>query len=69
MSKKKMSDKVKEVQAYLETKGIVVAETTIVDTAIDLVRRNGSGLYAFVCEIERKKNENRRFEEGFRKRQ
>jgi hypothetical protein len=58
-----MSEKVKEVQAYLETKGIIVAETTIVDTAIDLVGRNGVGLYAFVCELERKKNEHRRLEE------
>jgi hypothetical protein len=50
-----MSEKVKEVQDYLETHGIIVAETTIVDAAIDIVRRNEYGLYAFVCELERKK--------------
>jgi hypothetical protein len=48
------TDKVKEVQKYLENRGIIVAETTIVDTAIDLVRRTGPGLYAFVCELERR---------------
>jgi hypothetical protein len=55
-----MSEKVKEVQTYLENRGIIVAETTIVDTAIDLVRRNGVGLYAFVCELERKGEKNDR---------
>lgn len=58
-----MSEKVKEVQIYLENHGIIVAETTIVDTAIDLVKRNRVGLYAFVWEFERKKNEHRRLEE------
>jgi hypothetical protein len=53
--KEKMSEKVKEVQDYLETQGIIVAETTIVDTAIDLARRNRLGLEAFVRELERKK--------------
>jgi hypothetical protein len=61
--KRKMSEKVKEVQIYLENHGIIVAETTIVDTAIDLVRRDRLGLEAFVCELERKKNEHRRLEE------
>jgi hypothetical protein len=50
-----MTEKVKEVQDYLETQGIIVAETTIVDTAIYLVRRNELGLYAFVRELEKEK--------------
>jgi transposase-like protein len=51
------TEKVKEVQEYLENRGIIVAETTIVNTAIDLVRRNGPGLYAFVCALERGKRD------------
>jgi hypothetical protein len=48
-----MTEKVKEVQDYLETQGIIVAETTIVDTAIYLVRRNELG--AFVRELEKER--------------
>lgn len=59
-----MSEKVKEVQTYLENHGIIVSETTMVDTAIDLfVRRNGLGLYAFVRALEKTQNEHRRPEE------
>jgi hypothetical protein len=44
------TEKVKEVQEYLETKGIVVAETTIIDAAIKIATRWG-GKYTFVCEL------------------
>lgn len=53
-----MNDTVKEVQDYLEQKGIIVAETTIVNAAIDLVRRLGAGDYTFFCELKNVK-ENR----------
>lgn len=46
--------KVKEVQKYLETKGIVVAETTIIDAAIHIATRWG-GNWAFVCEFRKEK--------------
>ncbi len=49
------TEKVKEVQEYLETKGIVVAETTIIDAAIRIATRWG-GNAVFICEF-RKKNE------------
>jgi hypothetical protein len=51
---KKMSKKVKEIQEYLETKGIVVAETTIIDAAIKIATRWG-GNEVFVCEFEKEK--------------
>lgn len=50
-----MSEKVKEVQDYLKSKGIVVAETRIVDMAIDLARRLGAGDWTFACEAEARK--------------
>lgn len=49
-----MSDKVKEVQNYLEKRGIVVAETTIIDAAIKIATRWG-GNEVFVCEFEKGK--------------
>jgi len=45
-----MPDKVREVQDYLKKRGIFVAETTIVNTAIDLARRWG-GNAVFVGEL------------------
>jgi hypothetical protein len=51
-----MSGKVKEVQDYLKTKGIIVAETSIVDMAIDIAERLGPGRFVFASEaIWRKK--------------
>ena len=50
-----MSNKVKEIQDYLKTKGYVVAETSIVDMAIDLARRLGAEEYTFLCEHLRRK--------------
>jgi hypothetical protein len=47
-----MNKKVKEVQDYLEKKGFKVAETTIIDMAIDLTRRLGAGDWTFACEAE-----------------
>lgn len=44
------ADKVKEVQDYLEERGIIVAETTIINAAIDLARRWG-GNAVFVGEL------------------
>lgn len=51
-----MSDKVKEVQNYLEKQGIVVAETTIIDAALRIATRWG-GNGVFVCEFRKEKNE------------
>ena len=42
--------KVKEVQDYLKTKGISMAETSITDMAIDLAERMGPGRFVFVQE-------------------
>jgi hypothetical protein len=50
-----MEDKVKEVQKYLEKHGIIVTETSIVNTAIDITRRLGAGDWTFVCEFEKEK--------------
>jgi hypothetical protein len=47
-----MNEKIKEIQEYLEKKGFLVAETTIVDMAIDLARRLGAGDWTFACEAE-----------------
>jgi len=47
-----MKDKVKEVQDYLEKKGIIVTETSIVNMAIDIAERLGAGKYTFVAEFE-----------------
>lgn len=49
------SEKVKEIQDYLEKKGVLVTETTIVDMAIDLARRLGAGDWTFACEAEMRK--------------
>jgi hypothetical protein len=45
-------EKVKEIQDYLEKRGIVVTETSIVNMAIDIVERLGAGKYTFACEFE-----------------
>jgi hypothetical protein len=45
-----MSEKVTEVQKYLKSKGIIVAETSIVDMAIDIAERLGPGRFVFVSE-------------------
>jgi hypothetical protein len=50
------TDKVKEVQEYLEKKGIVVAETTIIDAAIKIATRWGSNL-VFVSEFMKEKED------------
>ena len=42
--------KVTEVQEYLKRKGIVVAETSIVDMAIDIAERLGPGRFVFAQE-------------------
>jgi len=47
-----MENKVKEVQDYLEKRGITVTETSIVNTAIDIAERLGAGKYTFVAEFE-----------------
>jgi hypothetical protein len=46
------TDKVKEVQEYLKKKGFKVAETTIIDMAIDLTRRLGADDWTFACEAK-----------------
>jgi hypothetical protein len=43
-----MIDEVKEVPDYLKTKGIFVAETSIIDMAIDIAERFGPGRFVFV---------------------
>ena len=45
-----MENKVKEVQDYLEKRGIIVTETSIVNAAIDLARRWG-GNAVFIGEL------------------
>lgn len=45
-----MNEKVKDIQKYLKKKGIIVAETSIVDMAIDLAERLGPGRFVFVSE-------------------
>ena len=47
-----MENKVKEIQKYLEKRGIIVTETSIVNAAIDIAERLGAGKYTFVCEFE-----------------
>lgn len=42
--------KVKEVQEYLKKRGFIVAETSIVDMAIDIAERLGPGRFVFVSE-------------------
>jgi hypothetical protein len=53
-----MENKAKEVQNYLEKRGIIVAETTITDAAIKIATRWG-GNEVFVCEF-RKENDRRK---------
>jgi hypothetical protein len=45
-----MNEKIKEIQEYLKKRGIIVAETSIVNAAIDLARRWG-GNEVFVSEL------------------
>ena len=41
-----MKDKVKEIQGYLEKKGIIVSETTIINAAIKIATRwGGKGIF------------------------
>jgi len=47
-----MADKVKEIQEYLEKRGIIATETSIVNMAIDIAERLGAGKYTFVAEFE-----------------
>ena len=49
------TEKVKKIQAYLEKKGIVATETSIVNAAIDIATRWG-GNWVFVCEFEKRVN-------------
>ena len=57
-----MKNKVREVQEYLKKRGIIVAETTIVNTAIELVERLGAGKYTFACEFEPEQKERQEHE-------
>jgi len=52
-----MGNNVKEVQDFLEKRGIIVSETWITNAAIDLVRRLGAGDWTFACYYEEKKEE------------
>lgn len=47
-----MQEKVKEVQDYLEKRGITVTETSIVNAAINIATRWG-GKEVFVCEFRK----------------
>ena len=47
-----MKNKVKDVQEYLEKRGIIVSETSIINAAIDIAERLGVGKYTFVCEFD-----------------
>jgi hypothetical protein len=47
-----MENTVKEVQNYLEKRGIIVAETSIIDAAIKIATRWG-GNEVFVCEFKK----------------
>jgi len=47
-----MENKVKEIQDYLEKRGIIVTETSIVNMAIDITERLGAGIYTFASEFE-----------------
>jgi hypothetical protein len=50
-----MENKVKEVQNYLEKRGIIVAETTITNAAIKIATRWG-GNAVFIAEFEKEKS-------------
>jgi hypothetical protein len=58
-----MNEKVKEIQKYLKKKGIVVAETSIVDMAIDIAERLGPGRFVFVAEATWRKEKAEKEEE------
>jgi hypothetical protein len=58
------TDKVKEVREYLKKKGFNVAETTIIDMAIDLARRLGAGDWTFACEVTLRKEIEEREKKG-----
>lgn len=45
-----MENKVKDIQKYLEKKGIIVSETAIVNAAFDIATRWG-GKGVFECEF------------------
>jgi len=51
-----MENKVKEVQAYLEERGIIATETSIIIAAIKIATRWG-GNGVFVCELSEKKGD------------
>ncbi|MEA1957585.1 MAG: hypothetical protein U9N01_04440 [Euryarchaeota archaeon] len=57
-------NKVREVQDYLHARGIDVAETAIVNLAIELVERLGAGKYTFACEFELEQKEFAKRKEG-----
>lgn len=48
-----MQEKVKEIQDYLKKRGIIVAETSIVNAAIDIATRWGD-MWVFACEFSKK---------------
>ena len=50
-----MKNKVKEIQDYLKARGIEVAETSIVNAAIDIATRWG-GNGVFICEFQGRVN-------------
>jgi len=52
----KMEEKIKEIQKYLEKKGIVATETSIVNAAIKIATRWG-GKDVFICEFEKRDNQ------------
>ena len=52
-----MTNKVKEVQDYLENRGIIVSEISIINTAIDIAERLGAGKYTFAAEFELEQKE------------
>lgn len=60
--------KVKEVQEYLKKRGFIVAETSIVDMAIDIAERLGPGRFVFVSEaIYRKEKAEEERKSGIRR--
>jgi cytidylate kinase len=61
-----MNEKVKDIQKYLKKKGIDVAETSIVDMAIDLAERLGPGRFVFVSEAIYRKEKAEREKTGQR---
>ena len=47
-----MENKVRDIQEYLEKRGINASETSIINAAIDIAERLGAGKYTFACEFE-----------------